>query len=533
MTSKTQHQRLARLMSNEAATLSGPDLEQGIDDTDLKEGGLIEGHAHGKQILLARHGGQVFALDARCTHYGAPLADGLIVGDSIRCPWHHACFSLRNGRVDRPPALSPLACYSVSERQGKLRVLDQHAEPRTPPVASKLRSVVIVGAGAAGSSAAETLRGAGYVGEITLIGAEDAAPYDRPNLSKDYLAGTAPEEWLPLHPPEYYTEKDINLLLGSRVTRIDTQRRSVSLANGAVLAYDALLLATGARPNELSIPGARLAHVHALRSLADSRRLIASLPAVKRAVLVGAGFISLEVAAALRAREIEVSIVAPEQLPLERVLGAELGAELKRLHEGHGVVFHLGTKPTAIDQDAVVLEDGTRLPADLVVVGIGVRPDVALAEAAGLKVDHGVQVDEFLCTSDPCVYAAGDIARWTDLQRGEQRRVEHWVVAQRQGQVAALNILGREQVFDAVPFFWSVQYDLTVSFVGHAVGWERVDIDGSIAAHDCAVAFRRGTQTLAVATLGRDQLSLQAETAMEQGDEAALHKLVPPPSVDA
>jgi 3-phenylpropionate/trans-cinnamate dioxygenase ferredoxin reductase subunit len=223
-----------------------------------------------------------------------------------------------------------------------------------------------------------------------------------------------------------------------------------------------------------------------------------------------------------------VTVVAPETVPLGRVLGDGIGGAIRELHEARGVSFRLGARLVSIDAAHVTLDGGEKIAADLVVLGIGVRPVTALAAAAGVAIDRGVVVDEYLRTSVPDVFAAGDIARWPYARTGERIRVEHWVVAERQGQVAAMNILGRRRPFDAVPFFWSVHYDVTVSYVGYADGWDRIDVSGDIAARDCSVAFRRGDATLAIATIGRDHASLEAEAAMERGDEGALREIVPP-----
>ncbi len=348
----------------------------------------------------------------------------------------------------------------------------------------------------------------------------------RPNLSKDYLAGTAPEEWIPLRSEEFYREQQIELLPAT-VDSIDLGSKSVVLGDGSRRTYDRLLLATGATAIRPNFPGGDLPHVYTLRTLADSRAIIARSASAKRVVVIGAGFIGLEAAAALRTRGLEVTVVAPGAVPLGRVLGEELGRAVQQLHEGHGVQFRLGLRPKAITKERVVLEDDSELAADLVVVGVGVRPATELAEAAGLAVERGVLVDQYLQSSAPDVFAAGDIARFPMLARVRQSASSIGVVATRQGEVAALNLLGKNQPYDAVPFFWSAHYDCTISYLGHAESWQRIDVAGDLGALDCAVAFRNGDQTLALATIGRDRASLEAELAMESGDEATLHKLVP------
>ena len=493
----------------------GPDLVQGIALGALADGVGVEGHVHGQPVLVVRRGEDVFAVAARCSHYGAPLEDGVVVGESVRCPWHHACFSLRTGEALRPPALDALACYTVERVGDRVRVTAKSENrPASTPI-SQPSSIVIVGTGAAGSAAAETLRGEGYAGPVTLLGADPEVPYDRPNLSKDYLAGTAPEEWLPLRSREFYKDKGITLRTGAKVANLDVKARNVVLEGGEAISFGALLLAMGAQPRRLDIPGADLPHVLTLRSLADSRALIECAKSASRAVVIGAGFIGLEAAAALRVRGLEVHIVAPDARPLERILGAELGDMVQDIHQAHGVVFHLGTKPVAIREGRVALATGESLAADLVVVGAGVTPETDLAARAGLAIDRGVQVNAFLQTSDAAIFAAGDMARWPDPHTGSSIRVEHWVVAQRQGQTAARNMLGAREPFDAVPFFWSAHFDVSISYVGHAESWERLVIDGDAKAHDCRVEYWRGERRLAVATVNRDRASLLAEAEME------------------
>ena len=512
--------------------LTGPDLAQGIALSELPDGGQVLGHARGEAVLLVRRGEEIFAIGAACTHYGGPLGEGLVVDDTVRCPWHHACFSLRTGEPLRAPALNPVACFRV-ERRGERVAVGEKVDPPRRSGAAGPDPVVIVGAGAAGESAAEELRRQGYEGRILLLGPEPDPPYDRPNLSKDYLAGNAPEEWIPLHPPEWYEERKIELRLGARATAIDPQAKTVALEDGSVIPYGphgALVLATGAEPVRLSIPGADLPGVHLLRSLADSRALIEAAKRAERAVVVGASFIGLEVAASLRAREVAVTVVAPEDRPLAKVMGPDLGDFIRALHEEHGVAFRLEAKPKAIRTAAaaleVELESGEILPADFVVLGVGVRPRVALAEAAGLQVDNGVVVDSQMRTSAPGIWAAGDIARFPDPRTGTLIRVEHWVVAQRQGQAAARSILGKGEGFDSAPFFWSQHYDVPINYVGHAARWDAAEVAGSLAERSATVAFRQGGKVLAVATIYRDRESLEAELAMERGDEKTLDEVV-------
>jgi NADPH-dependent 2,4-dienoyl-CoA reductase/sulfur reductase-like enzyme len=279
----------------------------------------------------------------------------------------------------------------------------------------------------------------------------------------------------------------------------------------------------GAEPVRLRIPGADAPNVLTLRSLADSRAIIErATSGAKRAVVIGASFIGLEVAASLVARGLEVHVVGREQLPLAHVLGAELGAFVKRVHEGRGVQFHLGVTPARIDSSSVTLSDGAELACDFVVMGVGVKPRVELAREAGLTVDGGVVVDELLRTSSPSVWAAGDVAKIVDPRSGQRVRIEHWVVAERMGQAAARAIVGRGAPYRDVPFFWSAHYDVTIAYVGHAPAFDAVEVFGSIEARDAAVAYRQDKRVLAVATINRDMTSLRVEAAMAEGDDAAI-----------
>jgi apoptosis-inducing factor 3 len=531
-------------VSGQTDELTGPDLEKGVETSSIAAGKMIAGHAFGEPVLLAHVEPNWFAIGAKCTHYGAPLVEGVLVGETIRCPWHHACFELRNGAASHAPALNDLPCYDVLLENDIVRVSRKrtgghlHGSGRRPrgsrapekvvvepnPITGP-SSVLIIGAGAAGNACAEMLRREGYRGPVTLVDGDRDAPYDRPNLSKDFLAGSAPEDWLPLHPKEFFETQRLEILSGVTAQSIDANARTVRLSDGSTRPYEALLIATGATPIHLDVPGGD--RVSYLRTLGDCRGIIDKAGNAKSAVVIGASFIGLEVAGSLVARGLQVHVVAPEERPLERILGAELGSLIRDVHEKHGVMFHLGRTAKAIDAKAVVLDDGTRIEADLVVAGIGVRPNLGLAKSAGLIVDNGIAVNEFLETSVSRIFAAGDVARWPDAYSDARLRVEHWVVAERQGQVVARNMLGYRDRFDDIPFFWSAHYDkLSIRYTGHVERWDETKIDGDVMKMDCAVSYMVGGQRRAIATINRDHQNLENEVAME--NELLLK---PPPPV--
>jgi len=505
-------------MAEASGDLEGPDFEKSGRIETVPDQGMLLGHAFGEAILVARKGDQLFAIGASCTHYGGPLAKGLMVDCAVRCPWHHACFDLRTGEAIAAPALNDVACYKIEKRGEQFFVTGKaDKKPARKPKASPA-SVVIVGAGAAGNAAAEMLRREGYDGPVTLIGADEFLPYDRPNLSKDYLAGTAPEEWIPLRSADFYREQKIDTLIKTSVIAISPKTKQVTLSDNRSLDYGALLLATGTEPVRLEIPGDDLPHVCYLRTLSDSRRIIEKAKNAKRAVVIGASFIGLEVAASLRERKLEVAVVGKGSLPLEKILGRELGNLIRETHETRGVKFHLGRTPAVIQDRQVQLDDGTILDCDLVVVGIGVRPNTSLADAAEIATEDGILVNEFLETNVPGIFAAGDIARWPDPRAG-RIRVEHWVVAERQGQTVARNILGAREAFVIPPFFWSNHFDLHIRYVGHGSKDDRAVVSGDLKAKNASVIFRARDKVTAVASVGRDLENLKAEVALERGEE--------------
>ncbi len=507
-------------MAAETATEDGPDLAQGIAIADLGDGAMLRGHVGGKPVVLARIGEEFFAVGARCTHYQGPLAQGLIVGETLRCPWHHACFSLRSGEALAAPAFDALPCWQVEREGDRIVVRDRIApEPRRAPqsTAAPPERIVLIGGGAAGFACAEMLRRLGYDGSLTVLSDEAGLPCDRPNLSKDYLAGKLPEKWLPLKPQGFYDRHRIDLHPATTVASIDTAGRAVVTADGRAFPFDRLLIATGAEPVRLPIPGADRDHVFTLRSQADSDALIARARDATAAVVLGSGFIGLEVAAALRDRGLAVHVVSQDALPLEKVLGPDLGRFIRRLHEEQGVSFHMGNSIAGIEPRRVVLKDGGDIEADLVVIGVGVRPRVALAEAAGIATDRGILVSDRLETRVPGIYAAGDVASWPDPMTGERQRIEHWVLAERHGQAVARNMLGANRPFRDVPFFWSAHYGTSIRYAGHAGSWDAIEIDGDIAAGDGAAYYRKDGRILAIATVGRDGQALECEAALEEG----------------
>ncbi|HYD73994.1 MAG TPA: FAD-dependent oxidoreductase [Candidatus Binatia bacterium] len=504
--------------------IAGPDLALGIALAEIPLGSTLVGRVADQAVLLTRRVDGFFAVSASCTHYGAPLGEGRIDGDQVRCPWHHACFSLRSGEALSAPAFDALTRWNVEvidERVFVRDVIESAVQPSSQRAGRReLNRVVVVGGGAAGFAAAEMLRRRGFSGDVTMLSADAAAPCDRPNLSKDYLAGTAPEEWIPLKDAGFYTSKNIDLRLGAEVKSIDTRAKELTAASGETFRYDALLLATGATAIRLPGQGFDLPNVYVLRTLADARALIEAAEKARRVAVVGASFIGLEVAASLRTRGLDVQVIAPDQTPLQRVLGQDIGRFIQRVHEEQGVQFHLGRTAESFDGQHLHLNDGGAISADFVVLGVGVRPNIQLAAAAGLAIDNGIVVDANMRTDAPGVFAAGDVARYPDQRLGQRIRVEHWVAAEQQGQAAAESMLGETAPFAAIPFFWSHHYDRSIRYVGHATQWTRIEVDGCIESGDFTARYLEGDCLLAAASLGRDGENLDLHAAMDRAAAA-------------
>lgn len=482
---------------------------------ELEDGEMKQISAGRTDILLARVGGKYHAVGAHCPHYGAPLAEGALCGERIVCPWHHACFNATTGDLEEPPALDSLPCYEVRVDGESVIVSlpDEMIDRRTPVMTKEDSSAdgrlfVILGGGAAGYTAAQTLREDGFQGRILLITREDRLPYDRPNLSKDYLQGNAEPQWMPLRADEFYAEHNIEVRRDKEVVHVDAVNKTITFKDGDTLAYDSLLVATGGTPRHLDVPGSDLKNVFVLRSFNDADAIIEAARHASRAVVIGASFIGMETASSLIERKLSVTVVAPGEAPFEKTLGAEVGRLFKQIHEAHGVQFKLGASAARFEGDGavkrVVLESGERIEADLVVVGVGVHPATDFLERVELHKDGGVVVDKHLRAADG-VYAAGDIAYFPSPLTNERQRIEHWRTAQQQGRVAAHNMAGQMVEFDGVPFFWTRQFDSGLLYVGHAASWDEIIYQGDVPSQNFLAFYVKEDRVLAVAGMNRDR----------------------------
>ena len=493
------------------------DLTQWIEVEAAPDGRILAGVVGEDRVFVWRSGNRLKAYSADCPHLGGPLDEGIIAaGATIRCPWHHACFDLATGEATAAPAFDALLEYPVTFDNDRFCVKPAHVQTprRTGRLEDSLGTMAIVGGGAAGFAAADAIRKLGWRGGVTIFSEEREQPYDRTLLTKDYLEGSFGDDRLPIA-RHSLADLGVDFEGDESVRQIGLGNKRLRLANGDERPYEKLLLATGATPPRLDVPGADLPHVMVLRSLQDCRRILAKAISGTRIAVVGGSFIAMEAAASLIGRVLSLDVIAPEEHPLEKVFGRELSDLVLEAHSRKGVRLHLGAKVARIEDKQVALQGGERIDADLVVVGIGVEPRLQLAEAAGLALDRGVLVNSWLQTSDPDIFAAGDIARWPDPHTGESIRVEHWVVAERQGQVAAANMLGDDQPFVMVPFFWTKHFDLSIRYVGHAEKWDETLVEGDLAHRNGLVRFRRAGRDLAVATVERVKDSLRAELAME------------------
>ncbi len=483
--------------------------------SDLKDGEMKQVDAGGTEVLLARIDGRYHAVGAHCTHYGAPLVEGALSGDRVVCPWHHACFDVKSGDLEEPPAFDALPCFKVRiEGQEVLVSMPANAaDRRTPPMVKRdpnnKKLFVILGGGAAGFMAAQTLREDGFTGRIVMISSDGRPPYDRPNLSKDYLQGHAEPEWMPLRSDDFFGENDIEIWTDREATNVDTETRQITFDDGTDLRYDSLLIATGGIPRTLTFQSDAQENVFLLRSFSDSDSIIAAAEKGKRAVVIGASFVGMEAACSLRVRGCEVTVVAPDHVPFEKILGAEIGKLFQRVHERHGVEFRLGEQVEGFVSsngrvESVLLGSGERIDADLVIVGVGVAPATSFLRGVELHKDGGVIADQFLRIGDD-VYAAGDIVHFPDPRTDELTRIEHWRTAQQQGRTAAHNMSGKQTPYASVPFFWTVQFGMELRYVGHAKEWDEIVVDGDVEKQDFLAFYVKDQKIMAVAGMNRDR----------------------------
>jgi len=474
---------------------------------DIPVGGMLAAEAGGQKLLLTREGDAVFALGGTCPHAGGPLAEGVRDGDQVICPWHKASFCLRTGALRDPPALDALPRFAARVAAGRVLIALPAIERSAQERSADARCHVIIGAGAAGAMAAQTLRQLGFGGRLVMLDRVNRVPYDRTILSKYVLSGQQAGEKSPLQSQQWYQQHDIERRT-AEVVRIDPAARRIECADGATLEYDAALLATGGVPQRPPIPGAGLDNVFLLRTRADADAILAQAERSRRAVILGASFIGMEVAASLRERGLEVTVVGRESVPFEKRLGAPVGTALQHLHESRGVAFRCGTRITGFEGNPalgeVVLDSGERLPADLAVIGLGIKPATGSIAGLPLNDDGSVGVDAQLRVTDG-LYAAGDIARFPLRGDGAPIRVEHWRVAEQQGRVAAMNMLGQAVRYDAVPVFWTIQYLKRLDYIGHAADFDEIVLHGDPGKPELLAYYVKDGLVAAAAGIGRDR----------------------------
>ena len=478
----------------------------------LEEGKMQQFEAGGRKVLLARFENKYWAIAPECPHAGASLAEGVIKEGRVVCPWHNACFSLRTGELLEPPALEGVACYPTSVEAGTVYVELSEQKTVGPELSEEVagdRTFVILGGGAAGCAAAQMLRQMKFSGRIILISESEQPPYDRTKLSKAYLQQDEAGDVDLLKPISFYKRYNIMLKTATKATKLSAKTQTITCDDGETIQYDALLLATGGKVKKIPMDGSDLEGVFTLRRAQDARAILNASKLAKKVVVVGSGFIGMEVASSLNQQGLEVTVVTPDSVPFKKVLGERVGRLMMQIHESHGVSFRLESKVTAFRGDgsvsAVELESGEVLPADMVVVGIGVQPATEFIEGIELdEDDQSVPVNQYLQAA-PNVYAAGDIAQFPHFMTGKPVRIEHWRLAMQHGRTAAQNMTGENVAFKSVPFFWTGQYDVKLRYIGHAEQWDEVVIQGSLEDKSFLAFYIKENQTLAVSGIGRDR----------------------------
>lgn len=489
---------------------------------DLKDGEMKQVSVNGIDILLSRVNGNYYAIQGHCSHYGAPLAKGALCGTQVTCPWHHACFDVTTGKHLNPPGMDGLPAYEVLIKgdQVFVHVLEDTKQTERPVLGRQQTEndhTVIVGGGTAGAYAAQTLREAGYTGKITVITAEDELPYDRTKCSKKFLQDEAPVEQMPLRERNFYELHDINVLNNRKVIQLDAERKSITFEEGEILTYNKALLCTGGKPQQLEVPGVNFSNVHLLRSMKDSQFIKDMAKGAEHVAIVGASFIGMECASSLQKLGCVITVISPDTYPFASKWGERIGKMIRKMHEEAGIQFLGGRKLERIEGDTkarqVVLDNGDRLAADLVVVGIGVKPATDYVQGLAKAEDGGIEVDQYLYAGKD-VYAAGDIARF-DYQ-GSPVRIEHWRVACQQGKTAGLNLAGKEEIFDQVPFFWTAQQGKNIRYVGFVKDYDDVIYQGEVEAQEFMAFYIKGGAVKAVLGMNRDTQLAVIEVLMRE-----------------
>ena len=468
---------------------------------------LPAGHLHqvkvGKyDVLLANVGGEVYAVESKCSHYQLPLEKGALCEHRLRCPFHHACFDVRTGEQLEAPGMDGLARFSVRIEDGQIHVSEEPeatngpeklaAEISVAPSGSTHYTYAVVGGGTAAAYAVEAIRAEDPSGSIVMLSREPLPPYDRTKVSKNFMQGDDAVETLPLREKDFYARIGVDFRAEARVQGLDLNKKTITLEDGTALTYDRVLLATGGEPRKLDVPGAELDGVITVREAADAVAARQRAGERSKVVIVGGSFIGLETAMSLGKHGAEITVVTPESVLFEKVFGAKVGGYIKGLHEAKGVVFRLKSKVAEVTgRDGKVkgvrLDDGTEIAADLVIVGIGVTPVTDYVEGLAFRNDHSLTVDGHLAVHGEGAWAAGDIATYPD--REGMVRIEHWKVAGQQGRVAGRNMAGRAEAYQMLPYFWTNQQGVNLRYAGHGTDWDEVIFDGEPGSEGGFLAF--------------------------------------------
>ncbi len=477
-----------------------------------------------REVLIVNINDELFALGAHCTHYGASLQDGVLKDETIICPLHHACFNAKTGSLKEPPASDGLPKFNIIVENDNVlvEVPDEFPFSKTPEMSEIDEEInenyVIIGGGAAGYAAAQAMREAEYKGKITIISRENRTPYDRPNLSKDYLQGSAQEEWMPLRPDVFYSKYNIEFMFDMMVNKINIKEKKILFEKGEALSFTKLLIATGGVPREFNLPGSDLKNIFYLRSFSDSDSIIETAKNSKEAVIIGSSFIGMESAFSLTERGIKVTVISPEEVPFEKTLGKEIGELLKKQHEISGVVFKLKRNVKNFEGngkvESVIIDNGEKVKADFVLVGIGVKPATDFIDGPVKNPDGGIKVDNSFWAAED-IYAAGDPAAFPFWMTGEVVRIEHWRTALQEGRLAGFSMAGKNTKYDSLPFFWTHQAGLNIRYVGHAKNWDDIIYWGDVSSKEFIAFYVKNNKVAAAAGNNKDKEIAAVEMLMK------------------